>query len=166
MSEIYDKFHDLGAFVNGGQPRRTVPLPPPPVPKPAQPTTTMTVQGLVIEPAARLQALAAVRDRHRAAARFASDQMHALREKISEREQRVRFLAQTAQPGYENETDAQIAVIEAEISQLRAAMQAAGDEADDAAEAAGQADRLFRTARDFAVQHGAVIPLHLAKEAL
>ena len=166
MSEIYDKFRDLGAFVNGGQPRRTAPMPTPPIPQPARPTTAMTVGGIQIEPASRLSALASIRDRHRASARFASDRAHDLREKIGEREQRARRLAQNAQPGFENEVDAQIAVIEAEISQLRAAMQAAGDEANAAAEAAGQADRLFNAARDFAVSHGATLPITLTEGAL
>jgi len=53
-------------------------------------------------------------------------------------------------------------VIEGEIAQLRAAMQTAQAEADDASEAAGTADRLFRSCRDFAVQHGAVLPITLA----
>lgn len=164
MSEIYDKFHDLGAFVNGGQPRRTAPLPPPPLPKVAMPTTTMTVQGVVIEPAARLQALAAIRDRHRASARMATDKMHQIREQISEREQRAKLIARNAQPGFEVEVEAQISVLDAEISQLRAAMATASDEATTASEAAGAADRLFRAALKFCDDNGITVSVLFAGE--
>ena len=164
MSDFRDRYADLGAFINGGTPRRTVPMPPPPIPQPARPTTAMTVDGIALEPASRLAALASIRDRHRASARFASDRAHDLREKITEREQRVRFLAQTAQPGFEAEYDAQIALIEGEIGQLRAAMQTASDEAAEASEAAGAAQQVLRAAIKFAIDAGATLPITLASE--
>lgn len=162
MSDYRDRFRDLGAQLNGGG----QPLPPPPVPKPAVPTVKMVIDGIEVEPAARLTALAAIRDRHRASARFASDRAAELRQRIAERETRIKLLAQNVQPGYETEYEAQAFAIQSEIDQLRAAMVAASDEADDAAEAAGAADRLFRSCRDFAVSHGAVLPITLTAGAL
>lgn len=164
MSDLYDRFRDLGAQINGGQPRRTAPLPPPPTPKPAQPTTAMTVQGVEIRPAERLTALASIRDRHRASARMATDKMHQIREQISERDQRAKLIARNAAPGFEVEAEAQIAVLDAEILQLRAAMQAAGDEANAAAEAAGQADQVFRAALKFCDDNGITVSVLFAGE--
>lgn len=164
MSDFRDRYADLGAFINGGTPRRTVPMPPPPIPQPARPTTAMTVDGIALEPASRLAALASIRDRHRASARFASDRAHDLREKISERDQRVKLIARNAQPGFEVEVEAQIAVIEAEVAQLRAAMQTASDEASEASEAAGAAQSVLRSAIRFALDAGATVPLMLRDE--
>ncbi|WP_146227847.1 hypothetical protein [Rhodobacter viridis] len=124
----------------------------------------MTVEGITLAPASRLSALASTRDRHRARARMATDRGHQLREMISERETRIRLLAQRAAPGFEAEAEAQAAVIEAEVAQLRAAMQTASDEAAEASEAAGAAQSVLRAALKFALDHGATIPLLLAGE--
>ena len=165
MESFTDRYAALGAELHGKAPvRRTVPLPAPAIAPPAQPTEAMTVQGIALEPAARLGALASIRDNHRARARMASDRGHAIREQISERELRIKLIGQKVSPGFETEIDAQVAVLEAEISQLRAAMQTAQDEAQEAAEAVGAAQNLLRAAIRFAVDHGATVPLLLASE--
>lgn len=165
IRDIENRYANLGRQLHGGSPVHTsVPLPAPSIPAPAVPTETMVIDGIALEPASRLHALASIRDGHRARARMASDRMHAIREQISERELRIKLIGQKVSPGFETEAEAQVAVLEAEISQLRAAMQTAQDEASEAGEAAGAADRLFRAARDFAVQKGAVLPILLTAE--
>ncbi|KQB17108.1 hypothetical protein H9N28_07155 [Rhodobacter capsulatus] len=165
MTPIERKYSELGAQLHGRAPIPTsVPLPPPTIPKPAVPTAQMTVQGIDLAPAARLGALAAVRDQHRARARMASDKMHAIREQISERELRIKLVAERATPGFEIEVEAQVAVLESEISQLRAAQMTAQAEAAEAGEAAGEADRLFKSALKFCDERGITVSVIFAGE--
>ena len=164
MTDFRERYADLGAFVHGKAPRRTAPLPPPPLPKVAHPTASMVIDGIQVEPAARLQALAAIRDRHRASARMATDRMHQIREQISERELRIRLLSQRIQPGIDLQAEGEIEVLRAEVEQLKAAQQAAQDETTEASEAAGAAQSVLRAALKFALDHGATIPLLLAGE--
>lgn len=164
MTPIERKYSELGAQLHGRAPIRTTPLPAPSIPAPAVPTEALTVQGVEIHPAERLTALAAIRDNHRARARMATDKTHQIREQISERDQRVKLIARNAAPGFEVEAEAQIAVLDAEISQLRAAMATAGDEATTASEAAGAAQSVLRSALRFAIDAGATVPLLLASE--
>ncbi|ETD00539.1 hypothetical protein U717_16115 [Rhodobacter capsulatus R121] len=139
-------------------------MPPPPTPKPAHPTAALTVDGIEIRPAERLAALAKIRDRHRSTARFASDQMHALREKIEERRVRVRLISERIDIAGDFRAEGEISQINAEIDQLMAAREAAVAEAETASDAAAQADRLLRSALRFALDHGATVPITLAGE--
>ena len=164
MTHFADRYGEISAQIHGRAPIRTVPLPPPAIPAPAVPTEAIKVQGIDLAPAARLGALAALRDGHRARARMATDRQHQIREQIQERELRIKLIGQKVSPGFEIEVEAQVAVLEAEIAQLRAAMQTAGDEATEASEAMGAAQSLLRAAIKFAVDAGATVPLLLRDE--
>ena len=165
MTDFSERYRQIGAQLHGGAPvRRTVPLPPPSIPQVAVPTASMTIDGIALEPAARLTALAAIRDQHRGRARMASDKMHAIREQIAERELRIRMIGQRISPGFEEQAEGEIAVLKAECDQLRAAQMAASDEATEAGEAAGAAGRLFKSALKFCDDHGITVSVMYAGE--
>jgi hypothetical protein len=132
--------------------------------EPPQPTAAATVAGVKLAPAARLTALAAARDGHRASARAASDRMHTARETIVERQRRVRLLASHGDDPPPH-VASQIAVLEAEVEALQQQRSAAYAESEAAAAAAGAANRLLQTCLALCARNGIAAPILLAQEA-
>ncbi len=139
-------------------------LPPSPLPEPAVPTERLIVDGIELAPAERLAALAAIRDRHRAQQRFCSDRAADLRERIVDKERALLVHKAAMYPTFKDHQDAQTAVIEGELRQLRAAREEALAEAAEAGSAAGAASLVLRAAIKFAKANGANLPLVLAEE--
>lgn len=158
MQNFEDRYRQLGAELHGGAPvRRTTPLPPPSIPAPAVPTATMTIDGIEIHPAKRLTALAALRDGHRGRARAASDRGHALREQAMEFSSRADLIEARLRVGADAQAEGEVQVIRAHAEQLRAAAATAQDEAAAETEAAGAADRVFKSALKFCDDHGITV---------
>lgn len=165
MQNFEERYRQLGAELHGGAPvRRTVPLPAPAIPTPAVPTTSMTIDGIEINPAERLGALAAVRDQHRGRARAASDRGHALREQAMEFSSRADLIEARLRMGADAQAEGEVQVIRAHAEQLRAAAATAQDEAAAETEAAGAADRVFKSALRFCDDHGVTVSVLFAGE--
>lgn len=143
-------------------------LPPAEFREPELPTTTAEVDGILLSPASRLTALAAIRDAHRAAARAASDRAHDHRDAITEATRRVGQLEVRAgadASGLSPVAETELAALAAEVDQLTAARDAALAEAAASSASAGDADRLLKACLSFARDQGFTLPVTLAREA-
>lgn len=140
------------------------PLPAPNPAPPTEPTARLVVDDVVLAPAERLLALARVRDGHRSRARGASDRAAELYERIMDCRTRIALIGQRVEPGRDALADAEVAQLQAEVTQLQAAREASLAEATEANAGAGEARRLLLTAAQFAADHGAVLPVSIATE--
>jgi len=165
MTTFEDRFRDLGAQLHGGAPIRTATLPAPSIPQPVMPTTSMVVDGVELAPTERLAALASIRDKHRAAVRFATDRAAELRLRIIDEEQRCQMIESRLHLGVQDErAEGELAVIRSQIEQLRAGRATAQAEADEAATSLAAAQRVLRAAVRFAVNSGAIVSITLEDE--
>lgn len=129
---------------------------------PSSPTENMLIEGVVCAPAARLAALARIRDGHRAAARAGNDAMHRAREKAESCAVHIRMLRERSGQQPDARALAEIARLDAECAEWSAAQQVALAEAEVASSSFGDADRLLKAALRFARDHGATLPVALA----
>jgi len=137
-------------------------------PPPAEPTKSLTIDGIELAPAERLVALAAIRDQKRVASRGHYDVAQSHVEQIQSHREIIRRISANAAQGHRgmlNETAAEIARLEAEIAQLRSAEQAARAASDAARDEFGAAQRLLVAACELVVAHGGILPHQLAVEA-
>jgi flagellar biosynthesis chaperone FliJ len=131
---------------------------------PATPTEVLEVDGVQLAPAARLMALARIRDQHRTSARSANDAMHSAREQIEDRQVRIRRLRQADNGRGSATAMTQIGQLQAEIDQFASARASAQAEVEAAGENWRDAELLLKSAIRFARDSGMTIPAPLASE--
>lgn len=138
--------------------RGDLPDPPTPLVNPATPTAAMVVDGISLAPEARLAALAAVRDRHRSAARAANDQMHGARLAAEDARRRAR---EGLERHGRNEPQAvrQAEELEGQAREWDKCRAVAQAEAEVAADAWRTAEGTLKAAIEFARDHGAALPV-------
>ena len=130
----------------------------------AQPTETLFVDGVELAPAARLTALAAIRDRHRAETRAANDKMHTARERADDCRQRGREAIERYGRG-SAEAQAEATRLEGEAREWDASRATAQADASACAASWRDAETALKAAIGFAREHGAVLPVAFSERA-
>lgn len=131
---------------------------------PRSPTDMLVVDGVELAPAARLMALAKIRDQHRTASRSANDRMHSAREQIEDRQTRILRIRQSDNGRGSATAMTQTAELQSEIEQFNSARASAQAEVEVAGANWRDAEAVLRAAIAFAREAGAVIPVTLQGE--